>query len=356
MKNALFLGTVSGIKIFIHWTFLILIGWLVFSNLSRGLGGTEIVWSVLFVLTIFGCVTLHELGHALAAKRFNIKTRDITLLPIGGVAQLESIPEKPQEELIVALAGPAVNVVIFALLLLVLPRQAESLLELQQIGPSNFLYALMLVNMWLALFNMIPAFPMDGGRVFRALLAFRMDRAKATRIAAGLGQFLAIGFVFLGFFYNPFLVIIGLFIFLGAQSEAQHTETQSLMRGFTVRDALLVEVPDIAADATIEDATDKLLQGQNKHFLVKNDGHPVGTLGRDEIIRALGNLGKQALVRDAMRGDLTYLPSSMPLEEAWKTMQLQNQSFVLVGSPQQIVGALDSDNIAEFLMIRAKLR
>ena len=353
MKNALYLGTVSGIKIFIHWTFLILIGWIVFSNLNRGLNGTEILWSVLFILTIFGCVTLHELGHALAAKRFHIKTRDITLLPIGGVAQMESIPEKPREELIVALAGPAVNLVIFGLLFLLLPEQAEGLLQFQNIGAANFLYALMFVNMWLALFNLIPAFPMDGGRVFRALLAFRMERTKATRVAAGLGQFIAIGFVFLGFFYNPFLVIIGLFIFIGAQAEAQQTVNQSLMRGFTVRDALLGEIPSIEADATIRHATDRLLQGQDKNFLVKNGSTPVGTLGRDEIIKALGDMGEKASVREAMRKDLLYLSPKMPVEEAWKKMQQANQNFALVGTEDNVVGALDTDNIAEFVMIRS---
>lgn len=353
MKNALYIGSVAGIRIFIHWTFIILIGWIIFNNLGKGLGGTEILWSILFVLTIFACVTLHELGHALAAKRFRIKTRDITLLPIGGVAQMESIPEKPKEELIVALAGPAVNLVIFALLFFILPRQAEDLLQFQNIGPANFLYALMFVNMWLALFNLIPAFPMDGGRVFRALLAFRMNRSKATRIAAGLGQFLAMGFVFLGFFYNPFLVFIGLFIFLGAQAEAQQTETQSLLRGFTVRDALLEEVPHMPADATIRNAADRLLQGQNKNFLVKNAGKPEGTIGRDEIIKALGDLGEQASVREAMRKDLMYVSPEMPVEEAWKMMLQQNQNFALVGSDGNIMGALDTDNIAEFVMIRS---
>lgn len=353
-KNSLYIGQVAGIRIYIHWTFLILIGWIVFSNLSRGLGTNEIIWSVLFILTIFGCVTLHELGHALAAKRFHIKTRDITLLPIGGVAQMESIPEKPKEELIVALAGPAVNLVIFLVLYLVIPRPTAAEMEqLASIGPDNFLFALMFVNMWLALFNLIPAFPMDGGRVFRALLAFRMNRSRATRIAAGLGQMLAIGFVFLGFYYNPFLIFIGLFIFLGAQAEAQQTETQSLLRGFTVRDALLKEVPGIEAGATIRDAADQLLQGQNKYFLVKNGDKPDGTLGRDEIIKALGELGDQAPVRQAMRKELLYLSPEMPIEEAWKKMQEEKQPFALVSAGDRIVGALDMDNIAEFVMIRS---
>ena len=354
MKNALYIGTVSGIKIFIHWTFLILIGWIVFSNLSKGLGGEEILWSILFILTIFACVTLHELGHALAAKKFNIKTRDITLLPIGGVAQMESLPEKPREELIVAVAGPAVNFVIFVVLFFVLPKpESPEMEQLQQISGANFLYALMVVNMWLALFNLIPAFPMDGGRVFRALLALRLDRTRATRIAAGLGQLLAMGFIFLGLFYNPFLVFIGLFIFLGAQAEAQQTETQSLLRGYTVHDALLEEVPGIDADATIRTAANQLLHSQNKHFVVNHAGKPEGTLGRDEIIKALGEMDDQSPVRLAMRKDVMYLSPGMPIEEAWKMMQQQEQPFALVTSKGEVVGAIDTDNIAEFVMIRS---
>ena len=354
MKNALYIGTVSGIKIFIHWTFLILIGWIVFSNLNRGLGGEEILWSVLFILTIFACVTLHELGHALAAKRFRIKTRDITLLPIGGVAQMESIPEKPKEELIVAVAGPAVNFVIFIVLFFVLPRPDTSEVEqIQNIGPGNFMYALMIVNMWLALFNLIPAFPMDGGRVFRAMLAFRMDRVRATRIAAGLGQLLAMGFIFLGLFYNPFLVFIGLFIFVGAQAEAQQTQATSLLHGYTVRDALLEEIPGIEADATIRHAANQLLHSQNKYFVVNNAGQPEGTLGRDEIIKAIGEMDDQASVRLAMRKGVMYLSPTMPIEEAWKMMQQQNQPFALVTSKGEVLGALDTDNIAEFVMIRS---
>jgi Zn-dependent protease/CBS domain-containing protein len=354
MKNALYIGSVSGIKIFIHWTFLILIGWIVFSNLNRGLGGGEILWAILFILTIFACVTLHELGHALAAKKFNIKTRDITLLPIGGVAQMESIPEKPQEELIVAVAGPAVNFVIFILLFFALPRPTSPEMEqIQNIGPANFMYALMIVNMWLALFNLIPAFPMDGGRVFRALLAFRMDRTRATRIAANLGQLLAMAFIFLGLFYNPFLVFIGLFIFIGAQAEAQQTETQSLLRGYTVRDALLEEIPGIEADATVRNAADQLLHSQNKYFVVNNAGKPEGTLGRDEIIKALREVGDQTPVRQAMRKDVLYLSPTMPIEDAWKMMQQQDQPFALVTSKGEVVGALDTDNIAEFVMIRS---
>lgn len=354
MKNALYLGSVRGIQIYIHWTFLILIGWIVFNNMRSGANLPEILWSILFVLTIFACVTFHELGHALTAKRFKIKTRDITLLPIGGVANMESIPEKPREELLVALAGPAVNVVISGILFLAIGSTVteESFLQLKTINGRNFLFALMFVNLWLALFNLIPAFPMDGGRVFRAILAFWMDRVRATFIAARLGQLLAMGFVLLGLFYNPFLVFIGVFVFLGAQAEADQTQTNSMMEGSIVRDALWSSSPAIESDATIRMAADRLLEGQNKYFLVGKISQPEGFIGRDEIIKGLRDLGEGAFVRQAMRQELLFLNPDMPLKTALMQMQLQNQEFALVVSDGQVLGALDRDNIAEFVMIR----
>lgn len=358
MKNSLYLGAVSGIRIYIHWTFLILIGWIVFSNLRKGADTQQVLWSVVFVLTIFLCVTLHELGHALMAKRFQIRTRDITLLPIGGVAQMESIPEKPKEELLVALAGPAVNVMIFILLYLAAGQNIaeESMAQFEFLGPDNFLFSVMFVNLWLALFNLVPAFPMDGGRVFRALLAFRMDRVRATQIAARLGQLLAMGFVFLGLFYNPFLVFIGVFVFLGAQDEAEQTQTHVLLRGFTVRDALLKETPYLEPNASIRTAADRLLQGQDKFFLVGTYGQAEGVIGREEIIRGLRDLGEEAVVSEAMHRDLLYLPTEMPIEKALRQMQASGQEFALAGAPEQIEGALDLDNITELVMIRGALQ
>lgn len=303
MKQSLRLGHISGIRLSVHWTFLILIAWIVIANLRKGLEANEILWSVGFVLTIFACVILHELGHALAAKRYNIKTRDIVILPIGGVAQLESIPEKPKEELVVALAGPLVNILIVVMLypFVSLSSDIGELETVTAIGPSNFLVALMSINLWLALFNLIPAFPMDGGRVLRALLGFRYSHAKATRVAASVGQILAIVFVFFGFTYNPFLIFIGLFVFLGAQSEAVYAQHKFLLKGFTVKDVLMQEIPVIDERATIRDAVSKLLNGQNRNFVVMRDGKPVGTLSRDGIIQALGERGEQVPVAEVGR-------------------------------------------------------
>src|SRR5215203_4058606 len=218
MKWSLYLGKISGIKIFIHWTFLILIGWIFLMHAQAGNDLSEGLWGVIFILALFACVVLHELGHALTAKRFKIVTRDITLYPIGGIASMESLPDKPGQELLVALAGPAVNVVIAAGLWIYM-QSADLMPDLTKLKSSDeiqnvpFVFNLFAANVVLVVFNLIPAFPMDGGRVLRAILAFKMDRTKATRIAATIGQFMAMIFVFFGFFFNFWLVFIGLFVF-----------------------------------------------------------------------------------------------------------------------------------------------
>jgi len=353
MKYSLSLGRVAGIQIFIHWTFLILIGWIVYINLKQGMGTIDIIWSVLFILTLFACVTAHELGHALAAKRYNIKTRNITLLPIGGLAQLESIPEKPKEELVVALAGPLVNIIIAVALfplIKISPNVIEEM-DLARLSHHNFLFSLMVVNIWLAVFNMIPAFPMDGGRVFRALLSFKFERNVATRIAASVGQLLAVGFVFIGFFYNPFLVFIGVFIFLGAQAEAQFAEAKSLLKGYTVADAMMRNFPFVRPTDTIEYCSDQLLASQNKNFIVSDEHGVVGTLNRDEIIKALREGKLSQPVADAMSRDFLKLEVSASLEDSWTTMQTTRKTAAPVFSQGQLVGMIDTENVAEFLMI-----
>jgi Zn-dependent protease/predicted transcriptional regulator len=357
MKGSVRIATVAGIKIFIHWTFLILLAYIIYSNYRRGYDAGQIGWSVLFVLSVFGTVCLHELGHALMARRFKIKTRDITLLPIGGLARLESLPEKPSEELLVAIAGPAVNIVLALLsgLFADFP-QSDQFNEVMASGVngSNFLLNFCIVNGWLALFNLIPAFPMDGGRVLRAFLAMRMPRHVATRIAARIGQLLAIGFVFAGFFVNPFLMFIGIFIFLGAQAEAEQTQAQSLLRGYRVRDVLMSEVPSLQASERIEVAVKQLLSTQDKNFLVRKGVEPVGTLSREQIIKALSETGAGEIIENVMSRELVILHPEQSLDEAYRHVQ-QRADLMVVKEGNAVIGVLDTDNILEFIMVKSAL-
>lgn len=219
MRGSWRLTRIAGIDISVHWSFGLLLAFVVFSALfSNGL--VAALSEAAFISMLFGCVVLHELGHAMAARAFGIPTHGITLLPIGGVAQLDRIPRNPWQEFLIAIAGPAVNVVIAVCLLLVLPI-SYGLGELASVGwlTGGLATRLLVVNVALVVFNMLPAFPMDGGRVLRAVLAAFTDYYSATRIAVRVGQAVAILFAIVGLFYNPFLLLIAGFVFLAAQAE-----------------------------------------------------------------------------------------------------------------------------------------
>src|SRR5688572_15846223 len=223
-------GRLAGIDIYVHFTFLLLLGWVALTGYVSTGSPLGAAVGVALIGIIFFIIVLHELGHALAARRYGIETRDITLLPIGGVARLERMPEKPSQELVVALAGPAVNVVLAAAVYvgLFMNRDVLQTSEAAQVG-GRLLSQLFWVNVMLAGFNLLPAFPMDGGRVVRALLAMRMDYVRATQIAANLGQGMAVLFAIAGLFGNPFLLFIALFVWMGAAQEASMVQMRSAL-------------------------------------------------------------------------------------------------------------------------------
>jgi Zn-dependent protease/CBS domain-containing protein len=354
MKWSLSLGRIAGIKVFIHWTFLILIAWIIIQSSLAGQSTEQILWVLAFLLVIFFCVFLHEMGHALTAKKFAIKTRDINLLPIGGLARFENLPEDPRQELLVALAGPAVNLLIAAGLYLILLSAGSDVetVDFRTINQSNFLYMLFAANLLLALFNLVPAFPMDGGRALRALLAFKFNRVRATRVAAGIGQVLAIGFVFIGLFYNPILLLIGIFIFLGAQAESSFAQTRDLLSGYKVADVVMEEYKSLQMDDPLSKAIELLLDGQSTKFLVKKGDTISGTLSRSEMVRALSEKGREASIGDIMNDQLEYFDADMPLKDAFMKMQQYKHALILVRRRGTFAGVVDLENIQEFIMLR----
>jgi Zn-dependent protease len=229
-------------------------------------------------------VLLHEYGHALAARKYGIATRDITLLPIGGLARLERMPDKPSQELVVALAGPLVNVIIAAGLFLGLTLTGtwQPLASLTTTS-GNLLERLLAVNVFLVLFNLLPAFPMDGGRVLRSLLALQLDYARATRIAARIGQGMAFVFGFIGLFTNPMLLLIALFVWVGAAQEAAAAEMKASFTGVTVREAMLTDFKVLAPENTLGDATRLILAGSQQDFPVLSNGQFGGMLGHTQL-------------------------------------------------------------------------
>lgn len=353
MKSSLSLGKIAGIRLYIHWTFPIILIWIIFSNLRSGFSTEQVIWSVLFILSLFVCVTLHELGHALAARRYHIQTRDITLYPIGGVARLEKIPERPMHEFIVALAGPAVNFILVILLAVVLQLAHVPIdfSSITHIGPDNFLLNLAVINGWLAVFNLIPAFPMDGGRVLRALLSFRLSRVRATHIASTVGQIIAVAFIFFGFFNNPFLVFIGLFVFLGAKAEAQMVTSESILKGRTADDFVMKEIPMLQINDSVGNAAKALLNGQAKNFLVMNGDTPAGTLNRDGIISALQQSGSETQVRSAMDKNLIYIEASDAAEKVFSLLHQYKHTLLVVRKNNQLHGVIDLENVIEFVNV-----
>ena len=361
MKGNLHLGRVSGIKIQVHWTFFFIIAWIVFIDLRRGGNLQSSLISIAFVMAIFACVVLHELGHALTAKKFNIKTRRITLLPIGGVAMLEKMPEKPSEELAVAIAGPLVNVVIAAILLLFVPlgdyfaMNAEQLEELMSsISLTNFLLNLFVANIVLVIFNMIPAFPMDGGRVLRALLSMKMSRSEATNIAANLGQLLSLGFFILGIMYNPFLILIALFIFLGAAGENKMEQQLSLIKDYQVSDAMLTNLTFLTPQTRVKDVVELLIAGVERDFLVTDTNHTlIGILHYDDLLKNVKN--QEMAIEGILDTEYKILEASAPLRDALETINREKRKFIPVFENGKLKGAIDLTNLSEFILLRANL-
>lgn len=352
------LGRYFGIPIEIHWTFWLLLAYVFYDGVSDDKTTGEALVSVAFVVTLFACVVLHELGHALTAARFGIKTRDITLYPIGGVARLERIPERPIQELLVAIAGPFVNVVIASTLYLAGVRLPANAGEPSTLTSSDFLSSLMLVNCVLVFFNLLPAFPMDGGRIFRAFLALFMDYVRATRIAATLGQFMAILFGFLGLSGLPMMLFIALFVWLGATGEAGSVEQRFLLKDSRVRDAMLVNYSKVYDADTLGTVVQRMLNGSQSEFPIYESAteRPIGLLTRNILINSLATAGTEGLVRDCAFEELGTDRSDRLLTEAIQDMREARQSCLqVVDDTGAVVGLLTNENLAEFIMVRSAL-
>jgi len=357
MNFSLYLGRYKNIKVFIHWTFSLLLLWIVVSNLRAGADLNDILWTLGFVLTLFFCVLLHEFGHALAAQRYKIQTKDITLLPIGGLARLEKLPEDPKQELWVAFAGPLVNIGIFIILSIGIYFSGNVLTEIEtfEINANTFLLYLASANLILALFNLLPAFPMDGGRVLRAFLAIRMPRPRATKIAGSIGQLMAIVFVFYGLFSNPVLVLIGIFIFLGAAAEVKHTQQESLLKGFKVKNAMMTNFQILGHDAPLSKAIEKLLDSQATHFVVVKDDNSVGTLSKNEIIKGLQKGNENTDIASVADFNPLKLDAEKDLDLAWKEMSNSQKKVAFVIDGGHFIGILDQENISEFISVQSAL-
>lgn len=357
MKWSWKIGTLVGIELRIHVTFLLLLGWVGASHWMNGKSVDAALNGVGFILALFACVLLHELGHSLAARKYGIPTRDITLLPIGGVARLERMPEKPGQELWVALAGPAVNVLIAAVLFVWLSAtHGWAPLSQLNVAAGPFLERLLVANVWLVLFNLIPAFPMDGGRVLRAVVASRMEYVRATQIAAGVGQGLALVFGLIGLFSNPMLLFVALFVWIGASQEASATQMKAAMSGTPIRAAMLTDFRHLDGGDTLADAVRLILQGSQQDFPVLDQHRVIGILTRSDLLVALAEHGKDYPVSATMRREFLTADYTEMLEVAFQRLQECECHTMPVVHEGRLAGLLTMDNLGEYFLIQAALK
>jgi len=362
MKWSFKLGTIAGTEVRIHLTFFILLAFVALQGTSDNRGIAGAVDALLFVSAAFVCVLLHEFGHVSAARGYGIRTPDITLLPIGGVARLERMPEKPAQELVVALCGPLVNVAIAAAIstFLGLGMALNPDFHFEQSG--RFWEKLMVWNLLMVAFNLIPAFPMDGGRVLRALLGFVVDYEKATRWAANLGQGIATVaglWMLLTGHFSPVLLLIAFFVFMAAGQEATAVSQRQIIQGLQARDAMITDFHSVSEQATLRDVVDILLSGSQHDFpMVDAHGSLVGMLSRQRLISALSEHGPEHPARLVTESCETRIPAMMDLSRALAALDAAACPAlpVMDTTTGRIVGLLTSENIGELLMVRIALR
>lgn len=349
------LFNVGGTAVRIHLTFFLLLAWIAAIHWMRG-GAAAAVDGVVFITLLFVCVLLHEFGHVFAARRYGIGTSDVTLLPIGGLASLERMPEKPSQEIFVALAGPAVNLVIALVLVVVLGARFD-LTQMAQLQEATTTLAgrVAAANVALCVFNLIPAFPMDGGRVLRALLAIPFGYTRATRVAATIGQALAFLFAFLGLMGNPMLILIAVFIFLAASGEAGYVQAREYTRGYLASHAMITTFQSLSPASSVDDAAALLLRTTQQEFPVLDaGGHLQGVLTREAMISALQGSGGTTPVVDVMNKDVPTVPENACLDNVFQSVQRSGPRMVGVTDPGgRLVGYITAENLSELIMIQS---
>ncbi len=350
-------GTLAGIPLRIHLTFFLLLLWFgrVWQEQGQGfLGGVG------FLLVLFGCVVLHELGHALAARRYGVDTREIVLYPFGGVARIDRMPPgKP--ELVIALAGPVVNLVLAILFglpfFLLEGAQPDSVGD--SVMDTPLLGQLALVNLGLFAFNLIPAFPMDGGRVLRAILSITLGESRATNIAAGVGQILAIGIAAFGLLstpMNPVYLLIAFFVFIGAGQEASFQRSRAAVRGLTAKDAMITRFDSLAPSDPLARAAELLLATHQQDFPVVDAwGRVAGVLHRASLLAGLAGDGKERAVLEVMDREPAVVRPDLALEEVLRLFQARPTRPILVVGDGGLEGMITLDNFGELLEIAETL-
>ncbi|MGO8670505.1 MAG: site-2 protease family protein [Capsulimonadaceae bacterium] len=344
------IATVAGIPIRLHFTFFL--GLFYFASFGNGSLPTRVA----LTLAVFACVALHELGHCLVALHYKIPVRDITLYPIGGIASIERRPG-PVQEFWIALAGPAVNVVIAGILWAIIVNTPGGWnLSASMSAGRLLLLSVCATNIVLVLFNMIPAFPMDGGRVLRAILAMKMPPARATSIAAAIGQILAIGFAVAAIVWHtsPMLMLIALFVFIGAGQEAVSYRQAAGLEGVMAEQAMMTEVRTLAVNNTLKEAADILVSSPQHDFPVMYADTVQGVLTRNGLLRGLSSEGPGAYVAGIMDRKFYSVAPNMDLALVLPHLREYEGPVLVIdpGPDGRLLGVISAENVAEFLAVR----
>ncbi len=351
MKNAYPIGKLFGIPIKVHITFIFL---LLFMSIMISHAGADIsfLYGMFIIVLIFLCVVLHEVSHSLVAKHFGINVRDIILLPIGGVAQIEEMPEDPKEEILIAIAGPLLSLTLSAIfLILSILVYGKSKIEID-IFSKNILMTLFTINLVLGIFNIFPAFPMDGGRVLRGVLALFMNHLKATKIAVSIGQLFAIFFIFFGIFYNWWLILIGFFIYLGASSEEKMAEIRASIQGIPVRNAMLTNFTVLRPNQCLGDAIDKIIHTFQDNFPILDGDKVIGILTKQKLFKAIQENPIDTPIEEVVDKEYVTIHPDMPMSVLLKHFMEGNIPIILVMENDKLVGIINLEQIGKFHLLK----
>ena len=345
------LARIFGVPVRLHFTFLLLLVFLVIN----GIGEKQSGWATaIYIMALFGSVLLHEVGHTLVARHYGIRTLEIVMFPIGGVSRPERIP-KGREELWVSLAGPLVNALIAAALFgwVILQGSFVKIALLREPSNENLAERIAIGNLLLFLFNLLPAYPMDGGRILRAVLALWKPENEATRIAATAGRRLAAAIILGGLLWGNFmLVFVGAFIYLGAWQEGTTARGRSLTSGFPASAAMITDFRTLPHGATIRDAGDLLLSTSQHDFPVVHGDQVIGLLGRSALIRAMMSGGPEAYVSSAMDRNFVRVAPETDLSEVMPQLSAPGAVALVMDADDQLRGLLTSENLSEFILLR----
>jgi Zn-dependent protease len=344
-----------GIHIWIHWTFLLLAGWVILATIRYATDVRQVAWAVFFILAAVICVALHELGHAFVASLYGIRAKEIILLPVGGIASIEKFPDNPAQELAISIAGPLINVLIALLLWRVtLPHASFWAVpdDLNELPGRGLLYILQMGNIGLAAFNLIPAFPMDGGRILRALLGFRFNYIRATTIAGIIGKIVATIFVGLGVVtFSPLVAIIGIFIFLSAGTEEYYLRLRSLAKGVKLNEVLMYDFTSLQADMKVQEAAQLLINNHNNYFILMDGEWPAGALNRLEIVKAIAEMKYSQPLRSLVKEQLEYLDASGEVDAVLEKLARDKDQVFPVMDQGRFAGVVNLNYIIEYLLL-----